>query len=78
MRRMRTILEFPRADASERRRLWARLSSSLVPDQAGGLAPLLARIADAVELSGAQIKAALLTARAGRPFARAARRPPCM
>ncbi|HTJ46384.1 MAG TPA: ATP-binding protein [Kofleriaceae bacterium] len=72
VRRMRMILEFPRADAAERRRIWARLAPSFVGDRAVALAPLCARVADGVELSGAQIKAALLTARAAALHAGAA------
>jgi hypothetical protein len=73
MRRMRMILEFPRRDRDERLRLWTQVGASLVPDRIEALAPAVAHLAG-IELSGAQIKAALLTARvvamrAGAPVA---------
>ncbi len=64
VRRMRLILEFPRAEATERHRIWMRLASVFVPDRAEILAPVIGRAASVIETSGAQIKAALLTARA--------------
>jgi hypothetical protein len=64
LRRMRLILEFPRAEAAERERIWTRLGATLLGDQLVPLSPLIARAARDCELSGAQIKGALLTARA--------------
>jgi len=63
MRRMRIILEFPRNDAAGRLRLWTRLVTAIVPDRGEALGGTVARLAASVELTGAQIKDALLTAR---------------
>jgi hypothetical protein len=69
-RRMRLVLEFPRADAAERAQLWVQLGAAILGADADVLAPVLAR-AVAIELTGAQIKGALLTARAVALAARA-------
>ena len=73
LRRMRVVLEFARPDAGQRRRIWRRLAPVLLPDGAA-LAAHLDAIADTLELTGAQIKNALLNARlaaarAGAPAA---------
>jgi adenylate kinase family enzyme len=61
VRRLRYVLDFPRPDAAERLRIWQRLVRELLgPALADELEPLLRNAAGAVELSGAQIKLALL------------------
>jgi hypothetical protein len=69
MRRMRVILEFPRAEATERQRIWSRLGTTLLAERLDSLAPVIERAANDIELSGAQIKGALLTARAAATHA---------
>jgi adenylate kinase family enzyme len=62
-RRLRWVLEFPRPDAAQRRALWTRLIDELVgPVRSTALSPCLAAIADTVEVTGAQIKYAILAA----------------
>jgi adenylate kinase family enzyme len=61
VRRLRYVMDFPRPDAAERLRIWQRLVRELLGVQhEAALAPLLQNAAQAVELSGAQIKLALL------------------
>ena len=60
----RFVLEFERPDAAARGRLWARLCDELLgADAARALALDLESLARQLELTGAQIKGALLTAR---------------
>ena len=64
VRRLRFVLEFERPDAAARGRLWARLCDELLgADAARALALDLESLARQLELTGAQIKGALLTAR---------------
>jgi AAA+ superfamily predicted ATPase len=63
VRRLRYVMDFPRPEALERLRIWRRLARELLGEkQELELLPLLQGAADAVELSGAQIKLALLGA----------------
>jgi SpoVK/Ycf46/Vps4 family AAA+-type ATPase len=61
LRRIRYVLEFPKPDAQQRRALWQRL----VRELCGDVRPSdlgLDVLAEAIELTGAQIKHAVLTA----------------
>jgi hypothetical protein len=75
VRRIRFVMDFPRPQPAERLLIWRRLVGELVgPACAEQLADLLRTLADALDLSGAQIKLALLAAiflarQAGRPLA---------
>lgn len=62
-RRLRYVLEFPRPDAGQRRRLWARVVAELAGDgRARALAGKLDELASTIEMTGAQIKFAVLAA----------------
>jgi ATP-dependent 26S proteasome regulatory subunit len=62
-RRLRWVLEFPRPDAAQRRTLWVRLLSELAGESScAALASRLDVVADTIEVTGAQIKYAILTA----------------
>ncbi|MBV9791428.1 MAG: ATP-binding protein [Chloroflexi bacterium] len=62
IRRLRYVLEFSRPDAAQRRQLWTRLIGALAgADAADGLRELIERLAAELELTGAQIKYAVLT-----------------
>lgn len=62
-RRLRWVLEFPRPDAVQRRALWNRLVTELAGDgRCQALAPCLDSMAATVEVTGAQIKYAILAA----------------
>lgn len=61
LRRVRYVFDFPRPDASDRRRLWHRLAPPILgQDPATSLSPVLDVLGDTLELSGAQIKNALV------------------
>lgn len=61
LRRLRYVYDFPRPDAAERRRIWQALTPPILGVAADGpVAPLLDRLAENLDLSGAQIKGALL------------------
>jgi hypothetical protein len=63
VRRIRYIMDFPRPRAGERRQIWQRLTRELAGEErAVELDRVLGTIADLVDLSGAQIKLALLGA----------------
>ncbi len=63
LRRLRYVLDYPLPDADERLRLWQRVINQLVSEERGGaLLADLERIAAAVEVTGAQIKFAVLNA----------------
>ncbi|WP_449245357.1 AAA family ATPase [Desulfobacca acetoxidans] len=63
IRRLRYVLEFAKPDANQRLQLWIRLISALAGEKAAAcLAPLIERLASEIELTGAQIKYAVLTA----------------
>jgi MoxR-like ATPase len=63
LRRIRYILDFPKPDSAERRELWRRLLAELAgADITATLDPMLHRLADSVEATGAQIKYAVLSA----------------
>jgi hypothetical protein len=74
VRRIRYLMEFPRPGTEERRRIWLRLARELLGLEAtAALEPALVAIAEALELSGAQIKLSLLAAmfiarQAGEPL----------
>ncbi|MEM7676328.1 MAG: ATP-binding protein, partial [Myxococcota bacterium] len=66
VRRLRYIVDFPTPDAELRRQLWQKLFGQMLPYASlEAMAPLLERLASTINLSGAQIKNALLTARLG-------------
>lgn len=73
-RRIRYVLDFPRPDPAQRREIWRKVTGELCgPDVLRGLEPALALLAPSVDVSGAQIKNALLAAlfiakRARRPL----------
>ena len=75
IRRVRYLLEFPRPDAPARRRMWQRVVGELCGASAtADLAGQLDLLADRLELSGAQIKNAVLASvfvarRAAAPLA---------
>jgi hypothetical protein len=77
LRRLRYVLEFPRPEVPERRALWRRLVDELAgADRAAALAGDLDALAEAIDLTGAQIKLAVLgglfsARRDGTPLARA-------
>jgi len=63
LRRIRYVLDFPKPDAGERRRLWGRLVSELAgAERERELARELDTVAASVEATGAQIKYAVLSA----------------
>jgi hypothetical protein len=63
MRRIRFILDFPRPGAPERRMIWQRLLDELAgPPTSEALRRPVGALAEIVEMSGAQIKLALLSA----------------
>ena len=76
VRRIRFVMDFPRPQPGERLLIWRRLVAELVsPERAAALGALLGTVAETLDLSGAQIKLALLAAifaarQAGRPLAR--------
>ena len=60
-RRLRWVLEVPRPDAGQRRALWVRLVAELADEtRCQALAPCLGAMADTIEVTGAQIKYAIL------------------
>jgi adenylate kinase family enzyme len=73
-RRLRWVLDFPRPDVAQRRALWGRLIGELAGEApAAALSPSLDTIAETIEVTGAQIKYAILAAlfaarRDGRPL----------
>ncbi|MBK8019987.1 MAG: ATP-binding protein [Chloroflexi bacterium] len=75
VRRLRYVLDFPKPDAGQRLTLWTRLIEALAGDEAvRRLHRLLVRVAEELDLTGAQIKYAVLSAifaarRDGRPLA---------
>jgi hypothetical protein len=63
MRRIRHIFDFPRPGPAERLRLWRLSAEALVRGGAGGpLEPVWEVLAESVEMTGAQIKAAMMSA----------------
>src|SRR5207244_1755320 len=61
VRRIRYVMDFPRPEGAERLRIWQRLVRELLgADAEAELLPLIRGASEAVELSGAQIKLALL------------------
>jgi AAA+ superfamily predicted ATPase len=75
IRRIRYVLEFPRPDTAQRLRIWQRLVAELAgPEQLESLNGSLEALAGGVEVTGAQIKFAILAAlfgarRDGEPLA---------
>ncbi|KXK49560.1 MAG: AAA family ATPase [Anaerolineae bacterium] len=75
VRRLRYVLDFPKPDAAQRHTLWTRLIHGLAGDHAvRALGGLIDKLAAELELTGAQIKYAVLTAvfaarRDGTPIA---------
>jgi hypothetical protein len=73
IRRIRYVLDFQRPDAAQRRTIWRRVLGELLgPEALRPLEPAIAIVADAIDISGAQIKNAVLAALF---LARRARRP---
>ena len=74
IRRIRYVLDFQRPDAGQRRAIWRRVLRELLDGEAlRVLEPVIAGLAETVELSGAQIKNAVLAAvfiarRSGKPL----------
>jgi AAA+ superfamily predicted ATPase len=63
MRRLRYVLDFPRPDAAHRLRIWRRLAEEMAgAEHAAALDPVLCDLSSIVEVSGAEIKYALLAA----------------
>lgn len=63
IRRIRYVLDFRRPDANQRRTIWRRILRELIGAEIlRELEPAIAVLAEAVELSGAQIKNAVLAA----------------
>jgi hypothetical protein len=75
VRRIRFVMDFPRPQPAERLLIWRRLVSELAgAERAAELGNLLGALAETLDLSGAQIKLALLAAifaarQAGQPLA---------
>jgi hypothetical protein len=75
IRRIRYVLDFARPDAGQRRTIWRRILGELLgPDALRPLEPAVATVAESIDVSGAQIKNAVLAAlflarRARRPLA---------
>ena len=73
-RRLRYVLEFAEPDATQRLRIWRQITAELAgPERTQALDQHLRPLAEDVPLTGAQIKAAILTAlfmarRQGRPL----------
>jgi SpoVK/Ycf46/Vps4 family AAA+-type ATPase len=73
LRRLRYVVEFPKPDAGLQRTLWSRLVTALAGDErASVLAPAFALLSAGTEVTGAQIKFAVL---AGLFAARADKKP---
>lgn len=63
IRRLRYVLDFARPDAAQRALLWTRLIDALAGDAASqGMCALIHRLAEELDLTGAQIKYAVLNA----------------
>ncbi|MGZ8281608.1 MAG: ATP-binding protein, partial [Allosphingosinicella sp.] len=62
IRRLRHVIEFPRPGVNERREVWRRLLE-VIGENAKALAPEIERLAVRFDLSPAQIKGAVLSAR---------------
>jgi hypothetical protein len=62
LRRIRYVYDFPRPDADDRKRLWRKLAQPILGTEGPELAPTLDAFGTDVELSGAQIKNALVAA----------------
>jgi hypothetical protein len=62
VRRLRFVLEFPRPQAPERRELWRRALHAVAADRWPALEASVDTIAEAIDVSGAQIKNAVLSA----------------
>jgi hypothetical protein len=62
VRRIRHVIEFPRPQAAERRLLWRKALSTVAPKQWNSISARIGRLADAIDVSGAQIKSATLSA----------------
>ena len=75
IRRLRYVLEFPKPDGPQRLRIWRRIVGELAgPERLEDLGDDLEELADALEVTGAQIKFAILAAlfaarRDGEPLA---------
>jgi hypothetical protein len=62
VRRLRYVVELPRPDAAQRRALWERLVSELCGAETSAASRVLLDATAAIELTGAQIKFAILAA----------------
>ena len=62
-RRLRYVIEFPKPDAALQRELWTRLVSALAgPDMGKKLSPVLDCLSANIDVTGAQVKFAVLSA----------------
>ncbi len=63
IRRLRYVLEFPKPDVLQRFEIWQRIITEMSgPERLQTLAPVLNKLAESVECTGAQIKFAVLSA----------------
>jgi len=63
IRRIRYVMEFPKPDARQREQIWRKVVGELAgPEALARLGPDLARLANGLELTGAQIKTSILGA----------------
>jgi SpoVK/Ycf46/Vps4 family AAA+-type ATPase len=63
LRRLRYVLDFPKPDVQQRYQLWKRLLTALATEQmAADLDERLMQLAEMLEITGAQIKMAVLSA----------------
>jgi hypothetical protein len=62
VRRLRHVIEFPQPEAAQRAALWQSALRALDAGALERIAPVIADLADSVEVSGAQIKSSLVTA----------------
>jgi MoxR-like ATPase len=62
VRRLRHVLEFPRPSATERLNLWEKALAAVAAQPSPAFARRVAELAETVEMSGAQIKNAVLSA----------------
>ena len=63
MRRIRHIFDFPRPGPEERAQLWRLAAEALVDaDRGAALTPFWTVLAETLDLTGAQIKAAMMSA----------------
>lgn len=62
LRRIRYVYDFPRPDAADRKKLWRALAGPILDTPEAEWGPVLEALGEELELSGAQIKNALVAA----------------